>query len=515
MNRLIKALLIVNLELFLLAPQCVSQKVERGPKTADQYWAETGLGSNELETLLSDESCHLNQQSFLGCVNAVGQMAERYGLVLTLDGKLRPLEQKDIEDRASEKKDLSRWTPIFSRPEVGISFLQLWKNIESQYVKESEKSGIVAAGINGFLSVYRDPHTYIMPLAMYDEVIASSESRASSAGLVARRSGQELIVRKVFEGSSAAKAGVRKGDRIIALNGEPISRILPSRVNEILRMRNSDRLGLQVLRQGQEKYLEILKAENVYPSVVARLMNQIGLITIHKFSKDACQMTRQQLVSLKEQNAKGILLDLRDNPGGQVEEAACVVGLFVPRGTFLFETRYLDVSKPSDRYVSEDEQVYKGPLAVLVNSGSASAAEIVAGSLRDQNRAKLVGERTFGKGSFQDGRLWGPNTKIALFETEGLYYFPSGWTPQLVGLQPDIQVNFNTAEGLREEEMFYNPLVPLDSWTGPQALSWLTERECEVQPQIFTVDSEIDDPQLRKAQALLTCGEKNDRNGSL
>jgi carboxyl-terminal processing protease len=237
------------------------------------------------------------------------------------------------------------------------------------------------------------------------------------------------------------------------------------------------------------------------------------LLTIHKFSKDTCVLARQHVIGLMEQNIQGMLLDLRDNPGGQVEEAACVANLFLPRGTFLFETRYLEITRTSDRYVAEKDLLYKGPLAVLINSGSASASEIVAGVLRDQNRAKLVGERSYGKGSFQDGKIWGPNPKIALFETEGLYYFPSGWTPQLVGLQPDVQVNFNLAENVREEDLFLNPLVPVDSWTGPQTLSWLNEKQCESNP--FDGTTVVDDPQVEKAQALLSCGEKNGRNGSL
>lgn len=515
MSRLSKALLILNLQFLLLAPMCVSQRYDRGVKTVDQYWQETGLGTKELETLLLDESCSSNEQSYLACVNAIGQIAEKYQLVLTPEGKLRPLTDEDVETRSSEKKDLTRWIPYFSEPAASFSFFKIWKSLEAQYVKPNEKALVAGIGINGFLSVYKDPHTYIMPLAMYEDVVAKSESKNTNSGLVARRIKNELVVRKVLEGSPAERAGVKKGDRIQLLNGEKVSQLLPSQISDILKMRTLDRLGLKIIRNGQPKYLEILKSETVYPSAVARMIHKIGLITIHKFSKDVCLMTKAHLISMKEQAVQGILLDLRDNPGGQVEEAACVINLFVERGTFLFETRYLDIAKPSDRYVAENDRVYKGPLAILINSGSASASEIVAGSLRDLNRAKLVGERSFGKGSFQDGRIWGPNPKIALFETEGLYYFPSGWTPQLVGLQPDIQVNFNSAENLRESEMFFNPLIPVDSWAGPQTLSWLTEKECGANTTPFMLETDFDDPQLRKAQALLTCGENNDRHGSL
>ena len=297
-------------------------------------------------------------------------------------------------------------------------------------------------------------------------------------------------------------------------------------------MRTTERLGLKVLRpvssansKMKSTYVEILKSEKSYPSVVSKLVEgsaRAGLLTVHKFSKDSCKQTREQLISLKEQNIQGLMLDLRDNPGGQVEEAACILNLFVAEGTFLFETRYLDLSKSSDRYYADEEPVYKGSMAVLINSGSASASEIVAGVLKDMNRAKLVGERSFGKGSFQDGRIWASNEKIALFQTEGLYYFPTGWTPQLIGLEPDISVAFNNLQNQREEELYFSPITPLDNWTGPQALSWLTERGCDLDITSLMETSSItsEDPQLRKAQAWLSCGfsangNSNGRNGSL
>ena len=524
MKRVGKALLLFNLQILLLAPNCMQQKMDRGFKSTDQYWAETGLGSHELETLLEDANCRTDEQSFLACVNAVGQMAERYNQTVLFDGTLRTMTAEDVENRLTEKKELARWSPQFAEIRESISFMKVWRELDAKFVKPAERSTIIATGINGFLSIFKDPHTYIMPLAMYEEVVANSEARNASAGMVARRTDGELIVRKVYEGSSADKAGIRKGDRIVAVNGQKVSTLAASKISDVLKMRGMERVNLSVERKGQNMNFEMFRSENVFPSVASKLIDgahKAGLITIHKFSKDVCMAVRQKLIDFKQEGVQGILMDLRDNPGGQVEEAACIANLFVEKGTFLFETRYLDASKPSDRYIAENDKIYGGPLAILINSGSASASEIVAGSLRDQGRAKLVGERSFGKGSFQDGRIWGANAKIALFETEGFYYFPSGWTPQLVGLQPDVQVNFNLSDGMREEESFMNPLIPVDSWSGPQSLSWLTEKECDLDVSdlgsTFTSSFAMmaDDPQLQKAQALISCGARNDRNGSL
>ncbi len=108
MNRLLKALLIFNLQLMLVVPSCVQQKTDRGLKTGDQYWAETGLGTSELESLILDDSCRSSQQLFLACVNAVSQIAEKYNLVVTTKGELKRIEIADIADRLTEKKELSK-----------------------------------------------------------------------------------------------------------------------------------------------------------------------------------------------------------------------------------------------------------------------------------------------------------------------------------------------------------------------------------------------------------------------
>ncbi len=530
MNRLTKTLLLMNLGIFLLAPTCVSRKVDRGTKSIDQYWAETGLGPSELDTLLAPESCEVAATNFMACVNSIEQMAERFNMMLNSNGELQTIRQQDMEQRLTEKKDLSPWKDLYESKKTQISFVKLFHFLIEKKAIPAQRSAVIASGINGFISIYKDPHSYLMPVSMYEEVVSVSESRNTNAGFIARRNQQELIVRKVYEGSPADSAGLKRGDHILSLNGESVSTLLNSRVNNLLRMRDNQRLGLQVSRAGNQKYLEILRTETTYPSVVSKLIGgtkPLGLIVIHKFSKNICALTRTKLIALKEQNIQGLLLDLRDNPGGQVEEAACIANFFVDRGTILFETRYLDSSKASERYTAEEEPIFKGPIGILINSGSASASEIVAGSLRDLNRAKLIGERSFGKGSFQDGRVWGPNSKIALFETQGFYYFPSGWTPQLTGLQPDIQVNFNMAD-LREDELYLNPLVPSDSWAGPQTLSWLNDKSCdsatdEVRNGLIAFGAPAsanpswisEDPQLQKAQAILSCGVKNDRNGSL
>ncbi len=495
--------------------------MDRGVKTQDQYWSETGLGSTELESLISDKNCRLDTMSFLACANALSQMAERKGLIFEIDGSFRPVTFADTIELSNEKKILSKWQSQAPALKDKISFLKSWQVFDKENLSQKDRSQVIAQGLNGFLSVFKDPHSYLIPVAMYEDVVAQSDPRIAHSGIVARREEGEWIIRKIFPLSPAEKVGLRKGDRILKLNGESTDRMMPTRFGDLIRLKGLTFLSVQVQRSNQQ--IETLLERNEQPllSVSSQLIEgseKLGLVTIHKFSRNVCDQVRAQIQKMKMESISGILLDLRDNPGGQVDEAACVAGLFLEAGTFMFETRYLDSSRPSDQYFSTDKNLYEGPLAVLINSGSASASEIVAGTLKDHQRAQLVGERSFGKGSFQDGKIWQANSKIALFETEGFYYFASGWTPQLVGLQPDIEVDFNNVDSYREEEVFMKPLVPNDSWAGPQSIGWLLDKDCNLDSDIVGIGTTAfvgDDPQIAKAQALIRCGVNRDRNGSL
>ncbi len=525
--------LILALAFVLFSPHLTPNEFNSDQKALDEYWSETDLSSSELEALLDSKICYADRLSYLACVNSVEQMAEKFNMVLTSEHEFKPISRTDISQRLNEKAELNQWVEKWQKHQVvhAPSFLTLWKTLDKKFVKPAQRVNLIATGINGYMSVAKDPHSYIIPLDFYEEVISRSDSRINNLGFIARRSKEQAVVRKVFEGSPADKAGLRKGDHILRINSVDVAAMLPAQFSDLVKMKEGDRLGLLVERwsneKRSEKYLEIVKSDYLTPSVNSSMINsnsslsgvntegttateslrRVGLLILHKFAKDTCQEAKTQLRSLIEQGAQGLMLDLRDNPGGQVEEAACVLNLFIEKGTRLFETRYLDPTKKIDNYVAQNKPIYHGSLVVLINSGSASAAEIVAGTLKDLGRATLVGERTFGKGSFQDGRLWGAHTKVALFETQGMYYFPSGWTPQLVGIEPDIKVEFTDVAAHREGELFYNPLVPHDLWTGPQSLTWMQLMRCQDSLTLWQNLGEHsgEDPQVQKAKAWLNC----------
>lgn len=491
-------------------------------KTLEEYWNETDLDASELEVQLRTDNCSRSQRHFLACVNAVSSIAEKMGFVFLQDGNIRRMTAEDMDLRLTEREDLKRWAELNKEPEQfrKFNFIAIWDRLRNSLPETDKINAYVAAGINGYLSIAEDPHSYIMPLQYFEEVASRSESKAFQLGFVARRVHGGALVRKVFSNSPASRGGLKKGDRILRLNGLEVSRLHPSIYSDLIRGLVGERLLVELERNENGKktnhFVELRREEFQMTSVESRMLpgdHGIGILTIHKFAHETCLQARVQLIGLMEQSVRGLLLDLRDNPGGQVDEAACVLNLFLAKDTLLFETRYLDATRTGELYVADRNQIYDGPMAVLINGGSASASEIVAGSIKDHARGILVGERSFGKGSFQDGGLWRRQSQIAFFQTQGFYYFPSGWTPQLVGLQPDIPVNTVSSDSFREEDLYLVPLRPRDLWNGPQTLAWLHQARCGNRPLSLV---SLDDPQIEKAEEWIQCNaETLSRNGGI
>lgn len=475
-------------------------------KSIEQYWTETDISDAALTDLIDDQTCASSERYFLACANAVMSVAGRYNLQLNLEGHIVAAD-KNSGTINTEKQLLEPWKELLTnRPSQAhkISFLAAWNVLLEKHIPEKQREMMRGAGLNGFISVFRDPHTYLMPIAFYREVVSKVDSKSVSIGVILGRTDKNYYIRKVYTGSPAGKSDLRKGDIIIAVNEKAIANLMPMRVNELMRGEVGSTLNLAILRNGQRMEVNVLREQSLVPTVSFRLIEGIkpvGVITINKFARQTCEKTKEAVLALETQRVRGLLLDLRDNPGGQMEEAACVASLFVGSEKKIFEIRYLDPMREREVTYGGEAKIYHGPLAILINSGSASAAEIVAGSLRDLNRGLLVGEKSFGKGSFQEGEVWGQNKKIALFETKGFYYLPSGLSPQMRGLDPDVKISFKDSLQSREMDQYINPLQAPQRVTAPR-IRPLSLKDC-----LEMEDSELaqEDPELGRARLALFC----------
>ncbi len=441
------------------------QEQKNASKSLATYWEDTGLNDQELVDLIGLDKCMSSERYYLSCVNAIVSVATRYNMnVLPTKGLVDLAGSKNI-DSTSEKSLLDPWKNYFRNQTdaaLKVDFSKLWQELKSNHIPSHQLSQMVGVGLNGFVSIFKDPHTYFMPVAQFQEVVAKADSKSVSLGISLGVQNQKVVIRKVAPKSSAAKSGIEKGDVILSINDQSVEGLMLTRVTEMLKGEEGDKVSLELVSViGVSKEVTLTREPVQTATVSMQVLDgekPVGVIEINKFARGTCDKVKAALEIYNKTNIDGVILDLRDNPGGQMEEAACVSSLFVGADKKVFEVRYLDPTKKGEAYYGVEDKIYEGPLAIIINSASASAAEIVAGALSDFGRAVLVGERSFGKGSFQEGDYWDINNKIAMFETKGFYYLPSGRSPQLVGLEPDVKVSLGEIPILRESEQYLHPL---------------------------------------------------------
>lgn len=498
--QLVSSLLAMGAGLGLSSGMTADTKV----KTVDQYWTDTGIGPDIVKNALSDKFCRASQRSFLSCANAVLSVAGQMQLGVDFSGAVTTTASSS--GAASERASLEPWKVFFREsPEraKSVSFKRIWGEIEAR-MPADRRAFFSAIAYNAHLSVYRDPHTYLIPVSYYKQVIASSNVAPLALGVVFARGEEGYFLRKVMPSSPAESVGLKRGDRVLAVDGEALAQVPQHRLSDLLRAKSDRPTRFEILREGRVLRVDVPRAlTGVIPNVTWKGIEATGsrtktiVLTVNKFAKATCDEVNGALKQASATQAELLLLDLRDNSGGHMSEAACVVGLFVGPGKLVYRTKYLHPGRPADFEYTTSERAWRGRVAVLVNSGSASAAEIVAGALRDHRRAFLVGERTFGKGSFQEGEEWTLNGNVAFFETKGFYFLPSGFAPQMRGLEPDLEVRDQTVAYGREEDQYAYPLRS----PGPARSS----KSVELAASCGEFKGEIEDEQLRMAAQALGC----------
>ena len=312
--------------------------------------------------------------------------------------------------------------------------------VRREYVEPVQDSKMEQAAVAGVVSSL-DPHSAFLTAAEYDEMRVNTAGSYSGVGIEVSAQEGKVVVVAPIEGSPAARAGVRAGDVVLAVDGQPVS---PTRLNETIdRMRGNvgSHVRLAVGRGGEPEPLVFdLERSEVHVHTVRAepLRGGYGYVRITQFSDSTPADLDQALTELTASASKplrGLVLDLRGNPGGVLESAVGVADEFLDSGVIV----RADGRTPDARFemdATAGDALAGAPVVVLVDGGSASGSEIVAGALRDHGRATLMGERTFGKGSVQtviplrDGQ--------ALKLTTSKYFTPSGASIHEKGIEPDV-----------------------------------------------------------------------------
>lgn len=313
--------------------------------------------------------------------------------------------------------------------------------VETEYVEPVERERLVRGAIKGMVGEL-DPHSSYLPAQDFAVFQEDTEGRFGGIGVEVDFSTDVVTVIAPIEGSPAQRAGILPGDRIVAIDGSPVQRKSPEGLVRQMRGTPGTRVTLTVRRPERDKLLFFTMTREIIhvASVQSKLLNgHVAYIRIKQFQAGTHTEVLRYASQLRRQSAEpweGIILDLRNNPGGLVDEAVAIADEFLVGGVvFTMRHRGQVVEEVG---ASPNGALRTGPMVVLVNEYSASAAELVAGALQDQHRATVVGAQTFGKGSVQ--------TIIGLPHGDGLrlttmrYYTPSGHAIQANGITPDVKV---------------------------------------------------------------------------
>ncbi len=307
-------------------------------------------------------------------------------------------------------------------------FVTLFKNLNIYYVDETEPGELIKEGIDGMLESL-DPYTTYIPESEMEDHRFSITGKYGGIGSLIRRRGDKMIIAEPYETYPAHKAGLIAGDVLLEINGMEITGKTTRQVSKVLKGQAGTSVKILVEREGEEKpfEVELVRGEikiNPVP-YFGMLDDDFGYIRLSTFTSKASEEIKKGVQELKkEANLKGLVLDLRSNPGGLLREAVNIVNLFVGKGAEIVSTRgklkdwdkvHRALNTPLD-----DEL----PLVVLVNRSSASASEIVAGALQDLDRAVVIGQKTFGKGLVQQTLKLTYNAQLKV--TTAKYFIPSG-----------------------------------------------------------------------------------------
>jgi len=307
-------------------------------------------------------------------------------------------------------------------------YYTLFRELNMFYVDETDPEDLVTTSIEAMLSSL-DPYTTYIPESDMDDFQFQTTGEYGGIGSLIRRSGKQVMIAEPYDGFPAAKAGVRAGDIILEVDGVPTKEMEIEKVSDKLKGKPGTELTLVIKRYGEEKSLEIPmireKISILNVPYYGMLEPGTGYIRISNFTTGASNEVENALKELKRENeVNSLVIDLRSNPGGLLLEAVRICNLFVDKGEMIVSTRG-KMSQWDSEYSTSREPLDKEiPLVVLVNRGSASASEIVAGALQDLDRAVIVGQRTFGKGLVQTSRPLKYNAQLKV--TTAKYYIPSG-----------------------------------------------------------------------------------------
>lgn len=398
-----------------------------------------------------------------------------------------------------------------SATQKGINFLAYFmdfiERVNSNEKNKSKFEFILASSFNEYLKVVYDPHTYVAPADFIEDMMKSSDHKFSGVGLILGQKDHAVLVNSLVDGGSAKLSKkIKKGDILLkikpSISSDWIDLVGKTQEEIISLIKGTSGTSLAIqFRRGDKTFevtldRKVVLMKNVVVNEVSDFNFRFGYIKLGSFQDESgCKKIAEAISQLNTQNVQGHILDLRGNTGGLVLQARCIAGLYMGSGTVLgtksLKNAGSNIVYESSFHVDDYNQAKEGqttrpaeklahsPVVVLIDAGSASASEIVAGALQDHKAAWIIGEPSFGKATVQALAPLPKNKKIIFASTVARFYQPSGRTNQITGIQPDFVVPFKpqaTEEerfSPRESDLYANALEPMGkAWvqTRPQEI---------------------------------------------
>ncbi|MDQ0314631.1 S41 family peptidase [Amorphus orientalis] len=345
--------------------------------------------------------------------------------------------------------DGARWMPTVAAEAASSDtyrqlnlFGDVFERVRSDYVEQPEDAELIETAINGMLSAL-DPHSSYLPPKDFRDMQVQTRGEFGGLGIEVTMEDEVVKVVSPIDDTPAQKAGILAGDKIIQLDGEPVKGLTLSEAVERMRGPVNSDITVTILREGADEPFDVDITREIIKiqSVKWRPEEDVGYIRVTQFNERTFDGVKEAIDELEaeipEDRLKGFVLDLRNNPGGLLDQAIAVSDAFLERGEIV-STRGREDNE-TQRFNARSGDLADGlPIIILVNGGSASASEIVAGALQDHRRATVLGTRSFGKGSVQTIIPLGSNGALRL--TTARYYTPAGRSIQAKGIDPDIEV---------------------------------------------------------------------------
>lgn len=309
--------------------------------------------------------------------------------------------------------------------------------LHQQYYQDIDDEALLEGAIKGMVDAVGDPYTVFFNQEEYQEFQDDGQGNYVGIGVMVGIKEDKIVVITPFEGSPAYEAGIRAGDFILKVEGVEYKGSEMDKAVSVIKGEEGKPVTLTISQNGVEKDVAIVRASITLVNVQSEMVaGNIGHVTMLQFTNNTAKQVREAMEELKAKGAEGYILDLRGNPGGYLDEAVDTASLFVEKGKTVLYT--LDKAQQKREYLSKGGDFIGAPLVVLLDEGSASASEVVAGALKDYKAATIVGQKSFGKGIVQ--MVFNVGNKEGVKVTVSSYYSPNGINIHGEGILPDVEV---------------------------------------------------------------------------